>query len=160
MGFYGLAAALVAALCFISGVIGYSKGSLSRNAEVAEYQAAIKASEILVKEADERAQAVSERVVIQYRDRVRTIAERVPGEIQLIEVIKRETPDTCLLPPAYRELWDGKPAEGSSTAQGSGGANGAPVTVADAAETGAEARKRFELNAAKLAALQEIIRSQ
>ena len=160
MAFYGLAAACVAVLCIVSGVVGYTKGSASRNTEIAQYQAAIETSYALAKAAEERNAKVVERVVTVYKDRVKTITERAPAEIQLIEVIKRETPDTCLLPPAYRELWDGKPAEGSSTAQGSSGANGAPVTVADAAATAAEARKRFELNAAKLAALQEIIRSQ
>lgn len=157
MGFYGLAAACVAVLCFVSGVIGYSKGSISRNAEVAEYQAAIKASEILVKEAEERAQVVSERVVIQYRDRIKVITEKQPGEIQLVEVIKRESlPD---LSPTFRLLHDSA-ASGSKAPEGGPGANDPPVPVEAVAETIRQNYEACRTDQAKLASLQEIIRSQ
>jgi hypothetical protein len=76
MGFYGLAAACVAVLCFVSGVIGYSKGSISRNAEVAEYQAAIKASEILAREAEER----NGKAEVAHEDRLKDIAANIVKE--------------------------------------------------------------------------------
>ena len=157
MGFYGLAAALVTVLCFISGVIGYSKGSLSRNAEVAEYQAAIKASEILVKEAEERTAKVVEVEVIKYRDRVKIITEKQPGEIQLVEVIKRESlPD---LSPSFRLLHDSA-ASGSKPPEGGPGANDPPVPVEVVAETIRQNYEACRTDQGKLAALQEIIRSQ
>ena len=157
MGIYISAAVVFAIFIMGAGAIGYSKGSASRNGEIAELSAAIQTAQALAAEADERANAVSERVVIEYRDRVKVIKEKEPGEIQLIEVIRRDA--TCDLPPAYRVLWDGAPS-GGAEAQPPGGVDGAPVAVADAAETAAEARRRFEINAARLAALQEIIRSQ
>ena len=157
MGFYGLVAACVAVLCIVSGVVGYTKGSASRNTEIAEYQAAIKASEILAKEADERAQVVSERVVIQYRDRVRVIKEREPGEIQLVEVIRRENlPD---LSPSFRLLHDSA-ASGSKAPEGGPGANDPPVPVEVVAETIRQNYAACRTDQGKLAALQEIIRSQ
>jgi hypothetical protein len=157
MGFYGLAAACVAVLCFVSGVIGYSKGSISRNQEVAEYQAAIKASEILAAEAEARNAKVVEVEVIKYRDRIKVITQKEPGEIQLVEVIRAEANPP--LSPAFRLLHDSA-ASGIKAPEGGPGANDPPVPVEVVAETIRQNYAACRTDQAKLAALQEIIRSQ
>lgn len=154
-----LLAPIMAVLMIAAGAIGYVKGSASRNDEIAELQGAIRAAEVLAKDAEERAESASARVVVEYRDRVKTITERLPGEIQLVEVIRNDA-SLCPLSGAFRVLWDGGSAPNGADAQAPGGVDAAPVPVADLAETVSEARKRFDENAARLAALQEIIRSQ
>ena len=157
MGFYGLAAALALVACIASGAIGYGKGSASRNAEIASYQAAIKVSEKLADEADERAAKASAKVVIQYRDKVRIVREVTPGEIQLIEVIKRERlPD---LSPSFRVLHDSA-AAGSKAPENPAGTDAAPVPVEDAAETIRQNYATCRADQERLAGLQEIIRAQ
>lgn len=158
MGFYGLAASLVLVWSIGLGVISYYKGRDSRSDEVAEYQAAIKASEALAAEAAERADKAAARVVVEYRDRVKVIEKRVPGEIQLIETI-RET-SNCPVPDALVELWNGEPSPGGAAVNGAPGVDGTPITLAEVAEAAAEARRRFDKNAAKLESIQRLIRSQ
>ncbi len=160
MGFYGLAASLFAVAVAISAAVGYSKGAASRNPEIVELQAAIEASKRIAAEWEATAAANAAKVVTVFKDRVKVIKEREPAEVQLIEVIRAETPDSCLLPPAYRELWDGRTPSDRANAEGAPGTAGAPVAVADAAETAAEARRRFELNSAKLEALQALVVAQ
>ena len=158
MGFYGLAGALFLAAVVGSFSIGFGKGSASRNSEIAEYQAAIKASERIAAEADRKAAETSAKVVTVYQDRVKVIEKRVPGEIQLIETI-RET-SNCPVPDALVELWNGGTTPDGQDAKGSGGVDGAPVTLAEVAEAAAEAKRRFEVNAARLEALQSLVNSQ
>lgn len=158
MGFYGLAASLCVAAVIAAFGIGYGKGSASRNSEIAEYQAAIKASEIVAKEAADRADKATAREVIVYRDKVKVIEKRIPGEVQLIETI-RET-SNCPVPVELIQLWNGEPAPGSGEAQPASGVDGAAFTLAEVAEAAAEAKRRFEVNAAKLESLQSLIRSQ
>ena len=152
MGFYGLAASLCVAAVIAAFGIGYGKGSASRNSEIAEYQAAIKASEIVAKEAADRADKATARVVTEYRDRVKVIREVTPGEIQLVEVVKQST---CELPDAWRVLHDSA-ASGGGSAESAGGT----VSPADAIETVTENYRIARENAARLEAIQSLIRSQ
>ena len=158
MGFYGLAGALFLAAVVGAFSIGYGKGSASRNGEIAEYQAAIEVSKRLAADAERKAAEASARVVVEYRDRVKVIEKRVPGEIQLIETIRESA--NCPVPPELVQLWNGGASPDSQDAQGSSGVNGAPVTLAEVAEAAAEAKRRFEVNAARLEALQEVVKSQ
>lgn len=152
-------APVLAVLIIAAGAAGYVKGSASRNDEIAELQGAIRAAEIAAKDAAIRAENASARVVVEYRDRVKTITERLPGEIQLVEIIRKDT-SLCPLPGAFRELWNGGSAPHGADAQAASGVDAAPVPVADLAETVIEARKRFDENAARLNALQDWINSQ
>lgn len=157
MGIYISAAVVFVVSIIGAGAIGYSKGSASRNGEIAELSAAIQTAQALAAEADERAKTVSERVVIEYRDRVKVIKEKEPGEIQLVEVIRAEANPP--LSPSFRLLHDSA-ATGSQAAESPGGTDAAPVPVADAAETIAANYATCRTDQARLAALQEIIRSQ
>ena len=151
MGFYGTAAALFVAWSIFLGIGSYYKGRDSRSGEIAEYQAAIKASEKLAQEADERAAKVSAQVVTKYVDRVKVIREKVPGETQYIEVIKRDS--TCAAPPAFRLLHDSA-ASGSQAPQDSTGT----VSASIAAQTVAENYRIARENAARLEALQALVK--
>lgn len=158
MGFYGLAGALFLAAVVGAFSIGFGKGSASRNGEIAEYQAAIEVSKRLAADAERKASEASGRVVVEYRDRVKVIEKRVPGEIQLIETIRESA--NCPVPPELVQLWNGGSSPDSQDAQGASGVNGAPVTLAEVAEAAAEARRRFEVNAARLEALQSLVNGQ
>ena len=158
MGFYGLAGALFLAAVVGAFSVGYGKGSASRNSEIAEYQAAIEVSKRLAADAERKASEASARVVVEYRDRVKVIEKRVPGEIQLIETIRESA--NCPVPPEFIRLWNGGASPDGQGAQGASGVNGAPVTLAEVAEAAAEARRRFEVNAARLEALQSLVNSQ
>lgn len=150
MGFYVSALVVFIISVIGAGAIGYTKGSASRNSEIAEYQAAIKTSENLAREAEERAAKVSATVVTEYRDRVKVIREVTPGEIQLVEVVKQST---CELPNAWRVLHD-TAASGGSPAESPAGT----VSPADAIETVTENYRIARENSARLEALQTIIR--
>ena len=152
MGFYGLAGALFLAAVVGAFSIGYGKGSASRNSEIAEYQAAIEVSKRLAADAERKASEASARVVVEYRDRIKTIREVVPGEIQLVEVVKQSN---CELPGAWRVLHDSA-ASGSAAPQDSAGT----VSPADAIETVTENYRIARETAARLEALQEIVKSQ
>lgn len=155
---YGLA--IVVALGAAAGVYfkGFANGSASRNGEIVDLRTAISRSESAAKEANDRAEKASAQVQVEYRDRIKVVTKEAETRTELVEVIKRETDPNCVLPPAYRELWDGpaKPA-GSPKAQDSARTPPAPVAVADAAAAAAEAKRRFEENAAKLEALQNYL---
>src|SRR5574343_1440637 len=105
MGFYGLAASLFGVWSIALGAVAYSKGSASRNSEIAEYQAAIEVSKRLAADAERKASEASARVVVEYRDRVKVIERRVPGELQLIETIRESA--NCPVPPEFIRLWNG-----------------------------------------------------
>ena len=152
MGLYGLAASLVVVWSIFLGTTAYYKGRDSRSNEVAEYQAAIKASEAAAREATDRAEKASAKVVVEYRDRIKTIREVVPGEIQLVEVVKESN---CELPGAWRVLHDSA-ASGSAPAEDSAGT----VSPADAIETVTENYRIARETAARLEALQSLVNSQ
>ena len=157
MGFYGLAASLFAVAVAISGAIGYAKGSASRNGEIAEYQAAIETSKRIAAEFEAKAAAISAKVVTVYKDRVRVIKEVTPGEIQLIEVIKRDS--TCLAPPSFRVLHD-RAAAGGPAVENPAGTDAAAVPIEDIAATFAENYRIARENAERLEALQALVSSQ
>lgn len=98
-----------------------------------------------------KAAEVTERVVIQYRDRikeVRVIEPEVQHEIQVI----RES--GCVLPGAFRLLHDSATGAANEAPAGADAAP-APVDCATAAETIRENYARARENAAELKALQE-----
>lgn len=159
MGFYASLGAIFLCATILSGAVGYSKGAASRNDEIASLQAAIETSNRLAADAEARAAKVSERVVVEYKDRVRVIREQAPASVELVEVI-RESPGNCLLPAEFVRLWNGPASPGGAGNQASPGTDGSPLTLADAAAVAAEARERFEINAARLEALQRFIRDQ
>lgn len=152
MGFYGLAGAIFLAAVVGAFSIGFGKGSASRNGEIASLSAAIEVSKRLAAEAERKASEASARVVVEYRDRIKTIREVTPGEIQLVEVVKESN---CELPGAWRVLHDSA-ASGSAPAQDSAGT----VSPADAIETVTENYRIARENAARLEALQSIVKSQ
>lgn len=152
MGFYGLAGALILAAIVGSFSVGYGKGSASRNGEIASLTAAIEVSKSLAAEAERKAAEASAKVVVEYRDRIKTIREVVPGEIQLVEVVKASN---CELPGAWRVLHDSA-ASGSPAPQDTGGT----VSPADAIETVTENYRIARENAARLEALQSLVKSQ
>ncbi len=146
MGLYGLAVALFALAVIGAGAVGYSKGSASRNPEIATLEASIATSKELARQAERKAAETAAQVVTVYKDRVKVIRETVPGETQLVEVIRRDS--TCDLPPSFRVLHD--TAAGSPTPQDSA----EPVGAAVAAQTIAENYRAARETAAKLEALQ------
>lgn len=157
MGVYVSALVVFIVSVIGAGAIGFTKGRDSRSDEVASYQAAIAVSEKLAADAEDRAAKVRATVVTEYRDRVKVIREKVPGETQYIEVIKRES--TCDAPGAFRVLHDSA-ASGSNETQGAAGTDAAPVPLEVVAETIAENYRISRETAARLEALQTLIRSQ
>lgn len=159
MGLYAVAFAV-----FISAVvgafsIGFGKGSSSRNGEIASLTAAIETSKRLAADAEAKHEAKAAEVVTLYKDRVKTIREVTPGEVQIVERVVREA-GVCELPPSFRILWNGGAAPDSKNPKDSLGTDGAPVTVAEIAAGVAEAKRRFDENAARLEALQELVKAQ
>ena len=145
--------ALIAAVGLaLSAGLGYIKGSASRNPEIAELHAAIRTAQVLADEAEAKAAKTAAKVVVEYRDRIKTIREVTPGEIQLVEVVRQSD---CTLSPAWRVLHDSA-ASGSSPAQDSSG----PVGAAEAIETVTENYRIARENAARLEALQSLVKSQ
>ena len=152
MGLYGLAASLLVVWSIFLGTTAYYKGRDSRNPEIAEYQAAIEVSKREAAAAEKRAAETSAQVVTVYKDRIKTIREVVPGEIQLVEVVKQSN---CELPGAWRVLHDSA-ASGSPAPQDTGGT----VSPADAIETVTENYRIARENTARLEALQSLVNSQ
>lgn len=153
----GIAASILVVWSIFLGIGAYYKGRDSRADEVAQYQAAIDRANSEAREAELRASKASAKVVTEYRDRVRTVTERAPAEIQLVEVIRAEANPP--LSPSFRLLHDSA-ATGSQAAESAGGVDAAPVPVADAAETIRQNYATCRTDQARLTALQEIIRSQ
>lgn len=153
----GIAASILVVWSIFLGIGAYYKGRDSRADEVAQYQAAIDRANSEAREAELRASKASAKVVTEYRDRVRTITEQRPAEIQLVEVIRAEANPP--LSPSFRLLHDSA-ATGSQAAESAGGVDAAPVPVADAAETIRQNYATCRTDQARLTALQEIIRSQ
>lgn len=154
MAFYGLAAALWVVSLISVGSVYYSKGSASRNSEIAEYQAAIATSENIARAAEAKAEKARATVITEYKERVKVIREQIPGEIQLVEVIKRDS--TCLAPPSFRVLHDSA-ASGNPAPKDSTGTDAAPVPVEDIAATVADNYRTARENAARLSALQSYL---
>ena len=145
-----LALAIVAG----AGVKGYLYGRESREDEVVELRAGMESARRFAEEARERGEAAAKRAKAQYEAKAKTIRIEAENTTKLVEVIRRETPGDCVLPPAFSRLWDGP---GVGEAADSSGVDGPSVALAEVAESAAEARRRFELNAAKLEALQKLL---
>lgn len=93
-------------------------------------------------------------------DELRSRPEKIRTVVQRVEV---RADDTCRsLPAAWKRLWD---ADADSVrpdhtaAEPASVDDGSRVEVADAAAVAAEARHRFEINAARLTALQAYVRA-
>ncbi len=153
---FGLSALMVVGAVGLSYFKGHTAGAESREPEIVALHVAIEQAKAQAAEAEERAKQASARVVTEYRDRIVKVEKEAEVRTELVEVIRREAVN-CELPGAYRELWDGPPSAGSDPAKPAPRVNAAPVPVADAAEAAAEAKRRFEENAARLAALQNYI---
>jgi len=151
----GIAASILVVWSIFLGLGAYYKGRDSRADEVAQYQAAIDRANSEAREAELRASKTSAKVVTEYRDRVRTVTERAPAEIQLVEVI-RETPGLCPLPPVWRRVWAGAGNSAGAETENPGGVDEAPAAVADAAEAVRQAREAHEINSARLSAWQSL----
>lgn len=154
----------VVGLAFSLAVVGgaYWKGRIagaeSRQPEITALEQAAERSRLAALAAETKANEAAAKVRVEYRTRVETIVKEAEAAPALVEVIRRESDPNCVLPPAYRELWDGppKPAD-SAAAKDSARVNAAPVPLADAAATAAEAKRRFAENEAKLIALQNYL---
>jgi hypothetical protein len=141
----------VVALAVIVGAheVGHGRGKRVGEAELAAYKAQAEAeSEKLRAKAAE----VRERVVIQYRDRVKEI--RVPETVEVVREIEIIRRSGCVLPPEFRVLHDG--ATGAD-GEAPGGADepAESIDCAAAIETIRENYRRARENAEQLKALQE-----
>jgi hypothetical protein len=147
----------------VAGAIGGSyfkgrkAGAESREPEIVALKLDAERSRLAAAAAQNAANEAAEKVRIVYRDRIVKVEAEAEVRTELVEVIRREANPNCVLPPAYRELWDGPINAGSGEAQPAERANVAPVALADAAEAAAEAKRRFEANEAKLIALQNYV---
>ncbi len=149
---------LAAALALMVGVWavdrnGYSRGSETVRAEWAKEREVYMAA--LEKEKARQAQVV-ERVVVEYRDRVKIVKER--GDEIVREVEKLVSADSCPLPGGFRVLHDAA-ASGSLPDDPAGvAAIAAPVEAPAAAETVAGNYAACLANAAQLTALQDLVK--
>jgi hypothetical protein len=141
--------AAVVALALIAGAheVGHGRGLRIGEARLAAYQAQAEAeSEKLRAKAAE----VRERVVIQYRDRIKEV--RVPETVEVIREIEIIRKSGCTLPAEFRLLHDS--ATGADGEASGGAAGPAEVSCAVAIETIRENYKRARENAEQLKALQ------
>lgn len=144
--------ALVAVGVVVVGALGYGAFEHQRYLRVsAEFESHKSEAERQVAEARAQAAEVRERVVVQYRDRIREIRTEPKEVIREIEVIKA---GPCELPPGFRWLHDS--ATGSQAPEaGSSADPSTPVSCAAAIETIRENYARSRENSAQLKALQE-----
>lgn len=138
----------------------YTSGYSAGKAEMAVVLERWKAS--VVQQAVERREAQQQRyqqLQVEF-DELRSRPEKVRTVVRKIEV---RADDICgSLPSDWRRMWDAAYESGLrvGTATAAPGLDDAGrVAVADAAAVAAEARERFETNAARLTALQTYIRS-
>lgn len=135
---------------------GYSAGKAEMATVLAEWKASVE------KQATERREAQHQRYQqLQGEfDELRSRPEKVRTVVRKIEV---RADDICgSLPSDWRLLWNAAYESGvrmGSAAATAGLDDAGRVAVADAAAAAAEARERFEANAAALTALQQYIRS-
>lgn len=153
---YALGAIVVCGLAVGLYFKGYANGSASRNDEIAQMLATLESARAEAKRLEAKAGEAAKNVRVEYRKVIETVTVEKEAARELVEVIRRDA--SCDLPPAYRQLWDGKPTSGSAADSGAAGVNGAPVAMADAAAAVAEAKEAFELNKAKLEAIQSFLR--
>lgn len=143
--------AAVVALAALIGAheVGHGRGKRAGEAKLAAYQAQAEAeSEKLRAKAAE----VRERVVIQYRDRIKEV--RVPEPVEVIREIEVIRKSDCVLPPEFRLLHDSATGADGQAAAGAD-VRAEAVDCATAIETVRENYKRARENAEQLKALQE-----
>lgn len=155
LGVIAFAAAIAGAL-WKAHDIGKQAGIAESAAVLAQWKATVEASAHRRREAQQQRyqQLQGEFDELRQRpERVRTITRTVTVEAD----------DRCdSLPGSYRRLWDAGYESGlrvGTAAAAAGLDDASRVAVADAAAVAAEARERFETNAARLTALQTYIRS-
>lgn len=136
---------------------GYRGGAKSRDAEIVALKLDSERQRLAALAAEERANEAAQKVRVEYRTKVETIIQEAEAAEKIVEVIKREADPNCVLPPAYRELWNGPDNSGGAKDKPAPRVDAAPVALADAAAAAAEAKARFEQNAARLEALQNYI---
>ena len=143
---YVVAGLVALALLVGAHELGFRRAAVAGKATLVAYKATAEAESAKL---DAKAAQVETKVVIQYRDRVRVIREIGPEVIREIEVIRKSD---CVLPPEFRVYHDrATGADGQAPA----GADAAPVTPEDVAETVRENYARSLENSAQLEALQE-----
>lgn len=130
--------------------IGHARATRVGESRLAAYQAEAKAESEKLRA---KAAQVSERVVIQYRDRVKEI--RVPEPVEVVREIQVIRDSGCVLPAEFRLLHDAAAQGGSGEAPARTDAAAAPVDCATAIEVIRENYRRHFENAAQLKALQE-----
>lgn len=159
---YVLVGLLAAGALGISWWKGYGYGVERSQAQIAEQaqiagklRADLANAQAAAEEASKRLGLASEKVRIEYRDRVRTVKEKAAPEI--IERIRIETL-ACPVSPSLVGLWNtpdqdspGKPPTGANASSTS---LAPAVSQAELGEAVAEAKRRFTLNTIQLEALQ------
>ena len=144
---YVLVALLALAALVASHEIGFRRAQVAGAQRLAAYQAQAQAESEKLKA---KAAEVREKVVIQYRDRIREIRVVEPEVIREIEVIRNSG---CSLPAAWVRLYNSSAKGWIDPAPGVDDP-GAEITCADAIEILREGSKRFAENAEQLTALQ------
>lgn len=158
----GTVAAVVALVAAIAGAlwkahdIGKQAGIAESAAVLAEWKLAVAA------QAAERRKAQREQLALLQGelDELRNRPERVRTVVRKVEV---RADDRCVdLPADYRRLWNAGYESGLRVGTATATArldDAGRVAVAEAAAAVAEARERFETNAARLTALQAYVRA-
>ena len=145
----GAGVAFVIALVAGAGFKGYLYGRESRESEVISLQTAIASAEAVARDAEERGKRAAAKAKADYAAKAKVI--RIEAENRgLVETIRKEP--GCDLSPSWRVLHDtaaGHPADASSAGT---------VGSALAAETVSENYRIARETAAKLEALQNLVR--
>ena len=132
---------------------GYHRGVETEHAERMKERAAY--ADALAKE-KERQATVVERVVVEYRDRVKVVKEK--GDEVVREVEKLVPADACPLPGGFRVVHDAAASGDLPEDPAGAAAAAAPVEAAAAAETVASNYAICRLEFEKLTALQNIVK--
>lgn len=149
----GMIYVVLAAAISFAGLGVYAKIQYHRAesaiSEFAAYQAKAESESAKLRE---KAARVETKVIVEYRDRVKTI--RVPEPVEVVREIEIIRDSGCVLPGAFRSLHD-RAAKGSGAKAAPGADDPAPVPCDVAAEIIKENYRRAEENAVQLEALQE-----
>lgn len=143
-----LAAAISFAGLGLYAKIQYHRAE-SAISEFAAYQAQAESESAKLRE---KAARVETKVVVEYRDRVKTI--RVPEPVEVVREIEVIRNSGCTLPSEFRVLHDSAATGGDGKAP-AGTNDGSPVSCAVAIEVIRENYARARENAVQLEALQQ-----
>lgn len=150
---------------YVVAAVGIAFAGLGIYAKVQSHRADAAISEIAAYKAQAEAESaklrakaaeVSERVVIEYRDRVKTI--RVPTPVEVVREIQVIRDSGCTLPGEFRSLHDSAAAPSPSGQAPAGTDVPAAVPCDVAVEIIRENYARHHENAAQLEALQEWVK--